>query len=174
MLMQPLTYTELACVMAGVLGVLVVVGLATSLLARRKGYDGGLWGFAGATLVGLAVLALLKSADDAKSTGAQARRRLLGNRIAGCLIVAAILIVVSASIGTNPDEHDLRRFIADSLPQARDKRVAQMMAGGGLGLGDLKRESYGVYSTARVFAPAGGRVSVIGFWGAWWAASEDK
>jgi hypothetical protein len=170
---QPLTYAELAGGAAGAFGALVVAGVAASLLARRKGYDGGLWGIAGAALVGLVALAFLPSAYDAGSFDDQARRRRTGNRIAGCLAAAVVLIALVVSFATNPDEAALKRFIREKLPQARDGRVASRMAGG-LGAPDFKRHSYGVYSTATVQAPAGGRVKVIGFWGAWWAAAEAK
>jgi hypothetical protein len=174
MFAQPLTYVELAGASAVVLAALVVAGLAARLLARHKGYDGGLWGVAGAALIGLVVLAFLPSAYNAGSFDAQARRRLIGNRIAGFLAAAAVLIAVAASFATNPDDSQLRRFIVVKLPLARDGRVASMMANGGWGPLLFKRSSYGVYSTATIFLPEGGRVRVIGFWGAWWAAAEDK
>jgi hypothetical protein len=173
MFSQPLTYAELAGVAAGLFGALVVAGVAASLLARRKGYDGGLWGVAGAALVGLVALAFLPSADDAGSFDAQARRRRTGNLIGGFLAGAVVLVALAVSLATNPDEVALKRFIGEKLPHARDARVARMMTGG-LGAPDFKRRGYGVYSTATVLAPAGGRVKVIGFWGAWWAAAEEK
>ena len=174
MLLQPLTYSELGAIAAGVFAILVVAGFAASILARRRDYDGGLWGVAGAFLVGLLALAFLKSAEDAGSAEHQARRRMIGNRIAGCLIVVILLILVSVSIATNPDERDLRQFISEQLPHARDKRVAQLMTGGGAPAAEPRRESFGVYSTARVLAPGGGRIKVFGFWGRWWAAAEDR
>jgi hypothetical protein len=174
MFSQPLTYAELVGLGVAVCGILLAAGLATGILARRKGYDSGLWGVAGAFLVGWVALAFLKSADDADSPDDQGRRRRTGNRIAGCLAVAALLISLSASFGTNPDERELRRFVAEKLPHARDGRVAKMMAVDGFRTDDLKIESYGVYCTARVPARGGGRVKVIGFWGAWWAAGEDR
>jgi hypothetical protein len=173
MFSQPLTYAELALGAAGVLAALVVAGLAAGLLARRKGYDGGLWGVAGAALVGLVALAFLPSVYDARSSDARQRRRLTGNRVGGGLAAAAVLLALGVSFATNPDEAALKRFIREKLPQARDARVASRMTGG-LGAPDFKRRSYGAYSTATVLAPAGGRVKVIGFWGAWWAAAEEK
>src|SRR5262249_6210995 len=169
MLSHPLSYPELATLAAGALGTLVLAGLAAGALAHRKGYDAGLWAFAGATVIGLVALAFLPSADDSESPDGRQWRRLAGNRAGGCF-AALWLVALVASFATNPDEDDLKRFARNELPRAHDEGVAGVMAGAQGSDCQVTRQNCGLYSTGTVRVSGHGSVKTIGFWGAWRAA----